>query len=217
MSEEQEQPQLFGKYNDFILLFLGFVLTSVIGTAISMKLQNRSWENQERSQRLVDEKSKATEQFENISKMLDSRLYHARRLYWGFTDNFPSEEARKQQLEQRWEKYQEIVFAWNENLNRNISLTQRYFGQRMRANLENEIIGSFVNAGQLLEKQKLRPNNEELKQVDNILKELTSKVFGLNIGMIQLIQVGEVGIFNTEVIEETRRVLGNTNLVVRGK
>jgi len=212
---DPESPKLFGKYSDLILLLLGFILTTLVGTFITYKLQNRSWENQDRAQRLADEKSKASDQFENLSKMLDSRLYHTRRLYWGFTDDFGSETARQQQLVTRREKYQEVVFTWNENLSRNISLTQRYFGMKMRSTLEKEVIGEFVLIGNLLEKQKQQINTAQLQEVDNRLTSLQSKVFGFNVAMIQLIQMGEVGMFNKSVAEETQKTATNTNLVMR--
>ena len=65
-----------------LLLVTGFVLTSVLGGLLGYWLQSRSWAHQHDVQRRDEERQHALKTFEEISLLLDRRLYRMRRLYW---------------------------------------------------------------------------------------------------------------------------------------
>src|SRR6185437_4869421 len=65
-----------------LLLVVGFVLTSVLGGLLGYLLQSRAWAHQHDVQRRDEERQQTLKTFEEISLLLDRRLYRMRRLYW---------------------------------------------------------------------------------------------------------------------------------------
>ncbi len=62
--------------------------------------------------------------------LLDRRLYRMQRLLWAADGSAGEAEIERRRLE-----YLEVLFAWNDRLNTNLSLTGSYFGDEARASL----------------------------------------------------------------------------------
>src|SRR5262245_56208087 len=84
---EGRSAKLFGKYHEVVLLLIGVLFTSLIGGALGYYFQEKSWENQNREKRYDAEISKASEVFDEVSRLLDRRSYRTRRLIWAYKDN----------------------------------------------------------------------------------------------------------------------------------
>jgi hypothetical protein len=179
----------FGRYHDVVLLLLGFVLTTLVGGVLSRNWQRTDAEIQRAGVDRRLEREAATSVFEELSRMMDKRLYRMRRVQEASPGSNP-ESAR------RWQAYQESLFEWNENLNRNLALTQRYFGDRARYILESDIQGGFRHLGALLEGRGFPDsavNRSQYRQ--NVADSVNNLIYRFDVALISAIQRGEVGQF----------------------
>jgi hypothetical protein len=168
-----------------LAVILGFLLTTVVGGFLGYSLQQRSWSHQHRVQAAADRREKATQLFDELSRLLDKRLYRMRRLYWSLLGDRPggtSEESRA-----RMATYVEILYEWNDSVNRNLALLQSYFGHGLRAHLDDVIGAKFRDLGAELEQLYREeaapsPNDMTLR-----FAELADLIYQFNLDMISLI------------------------------
>lgn len=184
MSEEKT----FGKHNDLVLLLLGFLLTVVIGGGLTQLWQEKSQDFERQAESLRMERAAATGLFEDLSRVMDRRLYHMRRLHWGIESDLKQED-----LNIRWENYRQALFSWNENLNRNLSLAARYFGEQTRARLEGDIGSRFRGLGELLQTTPYSAKVQE--EFEREADALNTAIYDFNVDLIKAIQLGTVGQF----------------------
>ncbi|MEA2559110.1 MAG: hypothetical protein QOH06_614, partial [Acidobacteriota bacterium] len=115
-------------------LILGFVLTTLVGGALTF-LYERSQERQRiREQRRIE----ATKVFESISELMDTRLYKWRQVAWAVEDGKSAEE-----IWVKYDDYQKTLREWSFSLNRNRALLCRYFGPEVGQTFEGEVIYGF--------------------------------------------------------------------------
>lgn len=195
MSDEKSKGKIFGRYHDLILLIIGFLLTTLVGGYLTNSWQKKSEEIQRRSEHKRAEQAAATKVFEEVSKLMDKRLYRMRRIHLGLY----SDKVSKKSMDRRWDAYREVLFDWNENLNRNFALVQRYFGNGARDTLELEIQPRFIRLGELLE-GKNYPNNvkDKYRHRQELADELNVIIYQLDIKMIYAIQSENVGNFRRD-------------------
>ena len=180
--------KIFGRYHDIALLLLGFVFTTLVGGYLSYSWQSRAAVIEREAEQKRYEIKAATSIFENVSKLMDKRLYRMRRVSMGIGNAKDSNE-----LNQRWDRYRETLFEWNESLNRNLAMVQMYFGEDARLLLEKDIQLGFISYGRMLESSKNNGYTERLQAAD----ELNNKIYNFDLWLIDKIQKGEVGSFNT--------------------
>ncbi len=205
-----EERKLFGRHHDLFLLLVGFFFTSVVGAALGAYFQNRSWDYQERARAQSSETEAATRVFEDVSKLMDRRIYRMRQLNWKVRD-FDGE--ARHEAEAAMKSYQQVLYEWNDALNRNRALVLRYFGKKTEAENFGPTHEGFKDAGDCLEEYyRLRlglkdsPGERDRRcagrarydPIDEKLKELEQRVYTLNLKMIRLIQEGKVGAFHPE-------------------
>src|SRR6185503_2164958 len=138
--------------NQVVLLVLGFVLTSVIGGALGYYFQRRTWD----ANRRESERSAAAAVFDDISRVMDERLYRMRLLYWGLRA------GDEERVSAAMADYRATLVKWNDNLNRNLALVQRYFGQEVWAFLSGVMYEEFAIIGRHLEDWHRRRGKREL-------------------------------------------------------
>ncbi len=185
-----DDQKLFGRYHDLAILLLGFVFTTLVGGYLTYAWQTRAAEYQRAAEYRRVEQQAATRVFEDLSRLMDRRLYRMRRLHTGIADVNRDPKT----LRPRWDSYREALFEWNENLNRNLALTQRYFGGEARDILENEINEGFRTLGMLLEGNgypETAPSQFEYRQ--NFADELNNVIYDFDVRLIDAIQTGSVG------------------------
>src|SRR5215831_18413304 len=51
----------------------------------------------------------------------------------------------------RFKDYRKILYEWNDSINRNLALLQHYFKPGMRHRMDNEVGGTFVEFGRVIE------------------------------------------------------------------
>src|SRR5262249_48773902 len=104
--------------SQLILLLLGFVLTTVGGGLLGSYLQNRIWRNQNAARRREAQETAAAAFFDEVSGLLDRRLYRMRRLTWSLKRETAATRASGGTTPELNE-YREVLYEWNDRLNRN--------------------------------------------------------------------------------------------------
>lgn len=189
-SDSNKEKKLFGIYHEVTLLFLGFLLTTLVGGSLTYWYQKLAWDRDDLSKKKQEELSRAGAVFDDVSRLLDKRLYRLRKLEWAIEEgSSPSEliSLRKQ--------YQAVVSDWNENLNRNLALTDRYFGPELRQELEGSITEGFRNLHSELTKVLRDPSHKGLQQLKKDTDDFNPRIYAYNLRMLEPIQRGEVGAF----------------------
>lgn len=162
-------------------MFIGFFLSTFLGSIIVLSFQFAV-------KKLDHDRTDlhtAIELFKNVSSLMDKRLYRMRRIHSGLVDN-----CNKTIMNKRWNMYREILFDWNENLNKNFALIQIYFGQWARNNLEKNIQRRFKYFGGLIEGNIDYP--EEIKDKSEyrqrVADSLNTEIYEFDKYLIQEIQ-----------------------------
>jgi hypothetical protein len=166
--------------------------------------QNRTWDHQHevqqaeqdrlRNKQLAEEKrERALQIFDEISRLMDKRLYRLRLVYWSLQSD-DGQGARPPSAESRFEDYRQILYEWNDSINRNLALLQYYFGSGMRDRLDYKVGESFVELGRIMENWwTTRTKPDPRQSVDRRLLELGNLVYGFNLDMIRAIHTGAFG------------------------
>jgi hypothetical protein len=184
--------------DQLVLLIVGFVLTSVVGGALGWFFQNRSWTHQHRAEQRDQERTQAIKVFEEVSSLLDQRLYRMRLVFWaakrraleGGGDSVALDDARA--------RYREVVTTWNDNLNRILALVHTYFGEAARQELEDHIYEEFSAIGRALEQFVRDTASPEFDGADRSpigrrLSWLGREVYTFNVRTLDLLQEDRIG------------------------
>ncbi|GII33989.1 peptidoglycan-binding domain-containing protein [Planotetraspora mira] len=192
--------------DQLILLGLGFVLTSVAGGLLTYVFQRRTWahqhevEREEREhQRVVElqeqERQRAIKIFEEISTLLDKRLYRMRLVHWAAKRRIRG--SAHDGLAAALDGYREVLLDWNDNLNRGIALMEAYFGGDLREQLE-ELYDHYAAVGRALDQftrdvGTVPVDDLEVPPLGHRLDRLSAEVYVLNLRMLHLLQQGKLG------------------------
>lgn len=133
-----------------VLLLAGFVLTSVVGGGLTFVFQRAAWRHQHRVQREDLRRDQALRTFEEVSKLLDQRLYRMRRVYWA-AKAIAKGRGEKERLDAALGDYRAVLADWNDNLNRVRALVHTYFGVQAREVLEYRLHEEYVAIGEELD------------------------------------------------------------------
>ena len=196
------EPKAFGKWHDFALLILGFILTSLIGTYLSARFQDeeeRRKEAAESQQRVLEravesrarEVDRASECFKEVSHAMDARHYYALRWAWALERG-----AAESELSEERARYRKALFEWNENLNRFIALIQRYFGSKADDVFQGGITPLFQSIDNELAKHQNAP-----KKIEADLDKVGVMIYDFNFTMLKDLQSENVGLFRNDLIQ----------------
>lgn len=180
-----------------LLLLAGFVLTTVLGGLLGYWFQSRAWAHQHDVQRRDEERQQALKTFEEVSLLLDRRLYRMRRLYWA---------ARRKArdigdaagLTSAQDDYIEVLTDWNDKLNHTLAIVETYFGSQTRTMLEDDVYEEFTAAGRGLEevvRMVLAAGDEriEVPAFGYRVTRLSHRVYELNVQMLRLLEEESIG------------------------
>ncbi len=179
-------------------VIVGFILTTVLGGLLGSFFQNRTWDHQNKIQQAEQERlhkaqiaeekrDKALQIFDEISRLMDKRLYRLRLVYWSLPAG-GGQAGHSPSAENRFEDYRRVLYEWNDSINRNLALLQHYFGQDMRDRLDYQVGASFVELGRVIElwwKSGVSP--EQGQSFDTRLQNLRNLVYTFNLDMIRAI------------------------------
>ena len=133
------------RVENIIGIAVGFALTTVAGGWWAARLQERSWARQNEVQLRQAERERAGAACQELMSLLDRRLYRMQRLLWAASPG-TSGVVDLAEVERRRQEYVEVLFAWNDRLNTNLSLVGSHFGDDARANL-HQLYEDFKRAG----------------------------------------------------------------------
>jgi len=125
---------------------VGFLLTTVLGGTLGYVFQRRGWTHQHTTQLRQQEREWVVTIFEEVSRLMDCRLYRLKLLYWSLPAG-RADGTRSPLAEPRMDEYRQVLYEWNDSINRNLALVQQYFGEAMRRRLNNVIGSAFVSLG----------------------------------------------------------------------
>jgi hypothetical protein len=186
-----------------LVVFVGFILTGVIGNKLLQSWQTRTWLQQQ--QFLGHEKDYALlrELAEQLSKEMGARLFHTKRLLMAIR-SLSSEE-----LEERVKKYDQSLITWNETLNSFYVRLTLYSHFYNASRLESEIQAAFASAGLKLEAQvrvrrmDRKADSSEVRVLDKELNVLQAKIFAYNRDLLKEVETQRALVYFGRTISYT--------------
>jgi len=180
------------------LIILTFLLVNFYGGKLTEAAQKRFSNYQHEQSNKDSEIQAATKIFEDVSKLMDERIYRMQKLNWELEENTDSQKIKTQM-----DAYRISLYDWNDNRNRNFALISRYFGEEKGKYFDADIHTAIKDTGKLLENYYYMPRWQRKKEIgweiDGRIGDLENKSRQLNIDMLRFIQKQEVGIFNPDV------------------
>lgn len=183
-----------------VSIAIGFVLTTLVGGWWASRLQDRSWDRQNRLRLEEEERERAADVCRELSALLDKRLYRMRRLYWAIV-GYAEGHVDSAMLEARRKDYDDVLYQWNDVLNTNLAVVGSHFGEAARTYL-NRLYEHFRRIGNQLE-QGLHAvrRGEDLAGFEQLDSEfegrdswsLNSNVYDLVFTMMSQLREGLVG------------------------
>jgi hypothetical protein len=188
MTAGSDPPRLFGRYHEIMLLLIGTLCGTVLGTY----LQHMSWryqhdENLRQAERLTAEQTAGT-----VSRLIDSRMYRMRRVLWGYRGK-----VERGELKARWDAYQECLDQWNGSLNGTLAGLDRHFGTPVRTVFEQEVHAGLRWIGGRMERLR-GVRRTAAGTADTLLLELdrlNTAAYEFNGRLLDAVQRGDVGQF----------------------
>lgn len=181
----------------WVLLVLGFVLTTVVGGSLAMYLQWRTWRNQHEVERRDLTREQALKTFEELSVLLDKRVYRMKLVFWACR-RIARGDGDGLSLESRRADYRDVLWQWNDNINRVHAGVQTFFGAPARQRLRDELYDTFEAIGEELD-QFLREVNAgegqhvRIRPIGSRLKDLSDRVYEFDLGLLHALQMERLG------------------------
>src|SRR3954471_8721782 len=108
---------------ELVRSLLSFVLLTVVGAILGAILQHRGW----RCKWSLESKDKrlsiAREVYQEVSRLMDKRLFRSKQLHvW-------IRRGDSERIKLSIENYRQVIFEWNDSINRNLAMLEIYFGK----------------------------------------------------------------------------------------
>ncbi len=171
---------------------LGPAILGTIGTAAGSYFQKKSQKHQQDVEKKAAEVQLATAVFERLSTAMDRRLYAMRRVNWGLKLDF----IKKDEVDDRWKEYNEVLVEWNSNLSKNLTMNELYFGKKMKKKLESIQRSFRILHNQLVAYYYRNEVDDDFNQDADGVRE---QIHLMNVMMTRMIQDGSVGVFQPDV------------------
>jgi len=142
---------------------------------------------------LEQRRTQATVLFNEISPLIDTRLYTWRRVAWGLQDRIAEDSLRS-----RYNEYIQVFYTWNHNLNKNRALICRFFGPELGSKFEDYIVPEFIELHKSIIflyrlPRSLRPIIYT-DSLNSLADPLNDDIYEFNNAMAELIRSGNVGL-----------------------
>jgi len=176
------EVKLFGRFNDIVMMLLGFVLTGLVGTYIAQVYTTKN-----------AELTTANKIFGDHSKLVGDRYFAMSQVMLVLAENQKTPSRWKpSQVEARWESYRAELQKWNAARGYNRELIRLYFGDELW-NAERDLHYSFYAWGQSLEDEKRRPGSVDFKCLSGKVDEFLEKSHAFTFKLAEAIQHGRIG------------------------
>lgn len=186
--------------DQLLTLVLGFVLTTVAGSLLGSRFQQRAWDHQNEMTLQEADRGHAVRICGDLSQLLDKRLYRMRQLNWALG----ATEVDRPRIDSAMVDYRTVLYEWNDKLNHNLAAAESQFGADIRSELEIEIYERFAAVGRDLEARyrRLSLPRSRAGEVDSErpsttlneeLGDLSDRIYAFNLLMLVRIREGRVG------------------------
>lgn len=162
-------------------LAVGFLLTTVCGGLLGYIFQRRHARYQWVRSRWEKELDEAQGVFEEVSRILDRRLYRTRQLLWALG-------RKPESYEKQLAEYRIVVTEWNDNINRILALLTIHFGEDIRDDIDYRVGTEFVAIGRQLERAIRGESQLDAEQLEKRLNDLAGQIYGFNLRLLKVIQ-----------------------------
>lgn len=172
------------------LLAVGFVLTTVVGGGLTYVFQRMAWRHQHHVQQEDLRREQAMRTFEEISRLLDQRLYRMRQVYWAAKAVAKGRDERHR-LDDTLVDYRVVLRNWNDNLNRVRALVHTYFGDEARQLLERSLYEEYAAVGEELDefvREVSACEQVEVRPIGRRLNRLGQSVYVFNVHTLARVQ-----------------------------
>ena len=188
--------KLFGRYQEVVLLLLGFVLTTIVGGFLADRVQRRAWLQQHQIQTCETEQEVRTKGFAQLSDRMDSRLLRMRELAWAL------ERAKTlKDVEQERKLNREARDEWSSRVNSTLAFTEVYFGTDYYNTLYALNTGfgdTFAKFNPIFDSGK--PDPKTAHDIEDAIDAFNPKVYALDLAMQRVIAEGT----STCAVQETK-------------
>jgi peptidoglycan hydrolase-like protein with peptidoglycan-binding domain len=193
--------------DQLLVLTAGFLLTGVLGGSLGYVFQRRAWAHQHRVERAEQQHRLAMTTFEEVSSLLDKRLYRMRRVFWAARrrcEGGGQHGVDSGDLQAALDDYRQVLAVWNDNLNRLLALVATYIGHGVRDDLGREIYEQFAAVGWALDEfvrqvstQQVSANSQVPAKLEGVpvpplarrLNDLSDQIFNLNSLMLTTVNL----------------------------
>lgn len=159
-----------------VLAGVTFVLTSILGGALTALFQFSSWKRQQLLTREAELRKTRETIFSEVSRLMDRRLYRLKRLHWALAKSAPERDAALAD-------YRAVIFEWNDSINRILAMLQVYLSDEIRHELDNGIGRRFVELGAQVESM-LKSRQAPSDAMAHEIEALAGGVYFLNVRML---------------------------------
>ncbi len=175
--------------NPLIIAVVAFFFTNIVGTRISQSLQDRSWKNQDFEMRKEKQLEAASKLFEEVSSLMDKRLYLERRVLYAHQDR---KRGLPDKTAQCFSDYNLFLYEWNFSLNKNICKLEQYFGHEIKSLFHDRISKDFNWIGILLRRLHLNIQSPSFSNILGAIDITNERVFKLDQKMLSRLKNGTV-------------------------
>lgn len=181
-SKQTGSDKLFGKYDEFVRMFLGFLLTGVVGAYLSHRYTTQQ-----------ADLSAAAKVFSEHSKLVGQRYFAMNQVTLQLRDiQTKNSQNMRKELDIRWGSYKSVLQEWNSARGFNREMIRLYFGDE-HWNRERDIHYQFRSWGKALELEYKTKNSIDFECLNKHIDELLEKTHEFRVGMAQAMQAGNVG------------------------
>lgn len=144
---------------------LSFFLVTVFGSVIGYFLQKNLFKHQKTRDAIERSYSERKEVFDQLSRILDRRIYQCRQIVYGWWKNDSS------WVDREFNGLRDILFEWNGQINSTYGKVQIFFGLSIRNELEIGVGTQMRKVQRLLEEKKTgkphaKSSNEIWAEID---------------------------------------------------
>ncbi|MFG1486146.1 hypothetical protein ABMA77_08750 [Halobacteriovorax sp. RZ-1] len=176
------------------MAFLGFVLTKIFGSQIVHQYQLRAHKLKISDKRLDDQMQMATEVFEEISSLMDRRLYLERKLLYSHKD--VKLRGLPDKTQDRFDEYNKFLYEWNSRMNINICKVEQFYGAKLKTLLQDRIMKDFNWIGILLRRLHLQVDNiPSFEAINKSIDVTNERVYKIDQQMLKCLKSQNVGSF----------------------
>lgn len=119
--------------------------------------------------------------FEEVSRLLDRRLFRSSQLLWAL-------EKSSESVDAKLADYRQVVAEWNESINRILALLAIAFGDEQRNQLDSHLGAQFVAVGKRLEQAVRDRSHFVPDSIASQLHTLSGGVYAFNLTLLKMIR-----------------------------